>query len=687
MYRLSCANIQPRYQFTKDNSLVEVAKLLVSMGADAYKFSLNPASVGITGLTNVKTLRDVVSLVPAYKYVLDMPELKHYVCWAYSIGGAIIKNGFTSQQQEYEYKQVYDLTCYLLTTYSGSGKTFYLGNWESDWGALGITSFDSLDPPASYIRDLTAYFTIRQKAVDDAKIAMSGKVSNVNVFHYAEVVMVKEALNNPVGSNKRCVNAVIPNVPDLDFVSWSAHTTQDDDKCDVHMYLDYIESCMQKKTRTHVYSLYGSPEGLGKRVFIGEFGWMHLDGVVGAQHHATFLYNVFSWGCPFAFFWQMYGGGVNTYCLIKPDGSQDDAFWLYKSFMSDPKLHVLEDFIRVSDSSFTYKRNTTNVIAQSTNMDVALYLQDGVRVDLNGYDMKCNGIFNLGSCVRVENTSTSLSTLTIGGTCTFGCFANNWLSGYKNGKGNACIQGNIDVVIRGQGVFVTFDAANNILGRVVIDGGATLIAKSPSCLRGCTEIVIKDGSLQCCSDSIFGDTAPLIRVTENATQIICKVSDVWSNTIVIEGGRGASGRGLIETTGQSTMRLTGDIKITQSPVLGGIIGGNVAVAGRISCTSVPFTIRRGSCCIESRCDVQQIHVQNGTLQLSNENVLPSTCDIVMGSQGNAVIQVLRPQSFQGIRIATQKYQSSISNPTGNAVVVTTRDTIYQLLPGMTITLQ
>ncbi len=32
-----------------------------------------------------------------------------------------------------EYRQIYDLTAYLLTRYRDTGKAFYLGNWEADW--------------------------------------------------------------------------------------------------------------------------------------------------------------------------------------------------------------------------------------------------------------------------------------------------------------------------------------------------------------------------------------------------------------------------------------------------------------------------------------------------------------------------------------------------------------------------
>jgi hypothetical protein len=660
------------------------------MGTDTYKFSLNPASVGITtSSTLIKSLVDVVTLVPEYKTVLDMPELKTYVCWTYTIGGAIVKDGFSLKQQALEYKQVYDLTMYLLRTYQGSGKTFYLGNWESDWGALNIASFDAPDPPQAYITNLTTYFTVRQKAVDDAKrdaVAEAKRLgkplSDVNVFHYAEIVMVKEALNNPVGKNKRCINTVIPNVPNLDCISWSAYTTQDDTCDDTYALLNYIESCMQPKTTAmDVYDALGTPPG--RRVFIGEFGWMHLDGVVCAQHQAEFLYNVFSWGCPLACFWQMYGGGVNTYCLVRPDGSRNESFWVYTSFMKDPKLQVLVDFIDKSDSAFIYRRNMRHMMNKNMTLEAPLHLQDGVILDLNGYTFRCNGVFNLGENVRIINSSDIPATFVISESCTFGAFANNWFNGYKKGQGNARIEGNIDIIVRGEGVVMTFDSANSFTGTLTIDQGATVVAKATSCFKGCKEVNVKDGWLQINAVGVFGERADesCLRIQANAYQVISNVSDTWKHTTIIEGGRGVSGRGLIETSGKYQVRVEGDINIMGAPTNGGIFGGDIIVAGALVSHSVPVSLRRGNLSIESTtCLMNRMILQSGILRLCVKNALPPVCDIIMGSNGNCTLDVRENQEVKSVAVASAKYENGIVNTNTYTVSLQTQVRVYEVAP-------
>lgn len=55
------------------------------------------------------------------------------------------KNGLKPAQVMAEYRQVYELAVHLLKTYSGSGKSFYLGHWEGDNMLCSCIDHDSDD--------------------------------------------------------------------------------------------------------------------------------------------------------------------------------------------------------------------------------------------------------------------------------------------------------------------------------------------------------------------------------------------------------------------------------------------------------------------------------------------------------------------------------------------------------------
>ena len=56
----------------------------------------------------------------------------HVLLWAHPLHGIRWHEGFPLRAQKLEYREMYDLVAHLLKTYSGSGRTFYLGYWEGD---------------------------------------------------------------------------------------------------------------------------------------------------------------------------------------------------------------------------------------------------------------------------------------------------------------------------------------------------------------------------------------------------------------------------------------------------------------------------------------------------------------------------------------------------------------------------
>jgi hypothetical protein len=124
------------YQFTSNSLLVETARAMTNFGSDIIKFYLGANTVDKSGVTRPANVNSLITLArdePNYHQVLDMP-FRHFIAWAYPIStGVPFQDGnYTSTERANDYREMYDLTCYFLTNYNNSGKTFYLGHWEGD---------------------------------------------------------------------------------------------------------------------------------------------------------------------------------------------------------------------------------------------------------------------------------------------------------------------------------------------------------------------------------------------------------------------------------------------------------------------------------------------------------------------------------------------------------------------------
>ena len=179
-----------------------------------------------------------------------------FVLWTHSFAcGLSFRNGFPKPQQEKEYREIYDFTRYLLKTYNGSGKTFFLGHWEGDGLLRGtIRREDDVRATPTAIQGMIDWLNCRQRAIDDAKRDTPHK--GVEVWHYTEVNHVQVAIEG----RKAVANMVLPHVP-VDFVSYSSYDTQEDPKR-LKAALDFIQSKLTPK-----------PGIAGRRVFIGEYGF------------------------------------------------------------------------------------------------------------------------------------------------------------------------------------------------------------------------------------------------------------------------------------------------------------------------------------------------------------------------------------------------------------------------------
>jgi hypothetical protein len=311
-FRLSVQTIGPGYQFTTKTKLVETAEIIRDLGADTIKLCLATSAYGLPK-GDYRSLADLAACEPSFQAVLQMP-FRHVLLWVYpmSAGSWWLDGTGTPEQRRADYREIYDLTAYLLKTFAGTGKRFYLGNWEGDWHLLGLGASQA-EPSEGRIAGMTEWFNVRQQAVDDAK--RDTPHAGVEVYHYLEVNDVPTAMRGA----PRLSNRVLP-YTHVDYVSYSSYSTTGTGLCRTGKMpealpaaLDFIERNLPPKDLP------------GKRVWIGEFGFPVNEGLTPElqdRYAAEVARAALKWGCPFILYWELY---CNEY---SQDRHQFNGFWL-----------------------------------------------------------------------------------------------------------------------------------------------------------------------------------------------------------------------------------------------------------------------------------------------------------------------------------------------------------------------
>jgi len=325
------------YQFTDAARLVETAEAILAMGSNTLKFGMSedyaasPSANARRALAEVRCLRDLAEREPAHRRVLDM-SFAYTLIWAYPFAAGWWKDGYSQAAAEAQSKEIYDLACFLLKTYSGTGKTFYLGHWEGDWHLRDgyDTSTDAGIPPAR-VQGMVDWLNARQKAVDDAR--RDTPHTGVQVWNYAEVNLVRIAMQG----RRTVTNDVLPKA-NVDYVSYSSYDTQADPNT-LTAALTYIESKLPPKP--------GVP---GKRVFIGEYGFPATSHSPAKQDELSrqVMRTALAWGCPFALYWEMYNNEVDKegrqrgFWLIDDKGSRQPVYETHRRYYEWARKYVAE---------------------------------------------------------------------------------------------------------------------------------------------------------------------------------------------------------------------------------------------------------------------------------------------------------------------------------------------------------
>ncbi len=122
-----------KYKFTKDSYLIEQAKQIRGMGSNILKISLGPnyqkTYPDLVKNPNYRSTLDLIKGEKDYQRIFDM-DFKYIFMWVHTLTGVKWQKPMSSPDRLTIYREMYELTENLLTEYSGTGKTFLIGNWK-----------------------------------------------------------------------------------------------------------------------------------------------------------------------------------------------------------------------------------------------------------------------------------------------------------------------------------------------------------------------------------------------------------------------------------------------------------------------------------------------------------------------------------------------------------------------------
>ena len=320
------------YKFTDESALIEQAKHIRAMGSNILKISLGKKSQKVYGLPikKVKSTKELFLSNKDYKIVFDM-DFKFIFTWVHSLTQIQWKKGINKKEEQILYNEMYEFVSYLLKEYNNSGKTFMIGNWEGDW-LLHPEYNRKITPPKKDVKNMTKWFQIRQKAIDDAK--KKTKHKNVQIYHYIELNLALKGMKGEV-----CIaENILPKV-DIDLVSYSSYEAIkkrnfDEKTKTLTAIFNYLEKQLKPKKNIP----------FTRRVFIGEYGYhanINNPQSFINQHNETkeIMQIALALDLPFALHWQMYNneydkktGRSKEMSLVNEQGKKTSLYFLHQAY-------------------------------------------------------------------------------------------------------------------------------------------------------------------------------------------------------------------------------------------------------------------------------------------------------------------------------------------------------------------
>ena len=329
-----------KYNFGDESALVDQVRHVRGMGSNILKISLGANALKAYRLPPKKANNTLEFFLatPDFKQVFDM-DFKYVFAWVHTLTGVKWRNGFSKYDEQTIYNEMYEFTSYLLKEYSGTGKMFFIGNWEGDW--LLHKGFDRYStPPKSDVKNMTKWFQIRQRAIDDAK--NNTPHHDVSMYHYVEVNLVLKGMEG-----ETCIaKSVLPKL-DVDFVSYSSYEAiknknYKEKKQTLEEVFEFIEKRLKPK------------EGLPfeRRVFMGEYGY-HANKNKPESFLKQFdetkeiMQISLELNIPFALHWQMYNneydrkGNSKQMSLINEEGKKRPLYFLHQNYYREMSYFLI----------------------------------------------------------------------------------------------------------------------------------------------------------------------------------------------------------------------------------------------------------------------------------------------------------------------------------------------------------
>lgn len=333
-----------RYTFTEDDALIESAKQIAALGSDTLKIAITPKYADDYQFSSDPSINSMLKLVhakPSYLEAMDMP-FRNIMLWVYPFcdsHDAFFKGVLTDKESQAIYDEIYEFTAFLLKRYSGSGKSFFLGNWEGDWHLLRENYNYNSDPEPGTIAASIEWFKIREKAIADARRDVAH--DDVEVYFYIELNHVAKSMDHGKPS---IVNTVLPYIK-TDYVSWSSYDVTKraalkgrKGRQRVLKALDFIEAHLPES------------DIKGKRVFLGEYGFQlkaFPDRELQSKYTASIMKWALEWGCPFVLYWELYCNEIDAstgehrgYWLIDDHGDKQPVWFFHKEFLDKANAYV-----------------------------------------------------------------------------------------------------------------------------------------------------------------------------------------------------------------------------------------------------------------------------------------------------------------------------------------------------------
>jgi hypothetical protein len=299
------AHVAGDYGFTQNNFLVEGAQKISQLGSNSIFVYLTPwfraqypdKSTANWPAADPANVAQLAQTGP-YDQVFHLP-FKTIVLTVYTFANKDYLPGFaqSQQRQQAEQNEFYQLTKYLYSRFSGSGKTFILKNWEGDWVALGGQGNSTTgNEPENNIQDMIAWLKARQAGVTQARNEAND--SSMAVLNGAEVNRVLDYAQQGL---TRVINAVIPKVG-ADMVTYSSY-----DSTAIGQDAPTVQKAFNQALQT-IEKLAPDPMGLGnRRILISEYGLYENQLAGGTSWRAQAILSTASQaGVYGAFLWNLY---------------------------------------------------------------------------------------------------------------------------------------------------------------------------------------------------------------------------------------------------------------------------------------------------------------------------------------------------------------------------------------------